>query len=84
MLTKVRPLPNQLRLIGTHLVYEFIDDIPEPLVGQLQRSRAISICRRTQVIGERLSLLSKSSGRTGAIDKEQNNFPEVGDTAADE
>lgn len=33
--------------IVIYLVYEFINDIPEPLVGQFQRSRAISICRRT-------------------------------------
>lgn len=55
--------------IITYLVYEFINDIPEPLVGQFQRSRAISICRR---IDERVNTLSKNIVRTGGIDKLNN------------
>lgn len=30
--------------VWLYLINEFIDDVPEPLVGQLQRSRSISIC----------------------------------------
>lgn len=54
--------------IITYLVYEFINDIPEPLIGQFQRSRAISICR----IDERVNTLSKNIVRTGGIDKLNN------------
>lgn len=31
-----------------YLVNELINDVPQPLVGQLQRSRSISICIQTQ------------------------------------
>lgn len=30
-----------------YLVNELINDVPQPLVGQLQRSRSISICIQT-------------------------------------
>lgn len=37
------------------------------MIGQFQRCRAISICRRTQVIDERLNTFSKNSGRTDKL-----------------
>lgn len=55
--------------IITYLVYEFINDIPEPLVGQFQRSGAISICRRTD---ERVNTFSKNIVRTGGTDRLKN------------
>lgn len=73
--------PKWPSFIITYLVYEFINYIPEPLVGQFQRSRAISICRRTD---ERVNTFSKNIVRTGGTDKEHKNFPEMGDGAADE
>lgn len=66
---KGKATPQQPSFIITYLVYEFINYIPEPLVGQFQRSRAISICRRTD---ERVNTFSKNTVRTGGTDKLKN------------
>lgn len=66
---KGKGTPKQPSFIIKYLVYEFINDIPEPLVGQLQRSWAISICRR---LDDRINTFSKNIVRTGGIDKLKN------------
>lgn len=82
---KGKATPKWPSFVITYLVYEFINDIPEPLVGQLQRGRAISICR---AIDERVNTFSKNIVRTGGRDELKNtrtSLPqEMGDAAADE
>lgn len=58
---KGKATPKRPSFKITYLVYEFINDIPEPLVGQLQRSWAISICR----LDDRINTFSKNIVRTG-------------------